>query len=34
MAWEVEFTDEFNRWWQSLSEDEQVNVKAMVLVLE
>lgn len=34
MAWEVEFTDEFNAWWEGLSEDEQVDVNAMVRVLE
>ena len=23
MMWEVEFTDEFEEWWNSLDEDEQ-----------
>ena len=34
MAWEVEFTDAFDRWWTSLSEDEQVEISAKVELLE
>jgi hypothetical protein len=34
MAWEVEVTDEFEAWWDSLSEDEQVSVSAVVELLE
>lgn len=34
MAWDVEFTDEFERWWNGLSEDEQVDVDAKVRLLE
>ena len=34
MVWDVEFTDEFERWWTSLSEDEQVEVSAKVELLE
>lgn len=34
MAWEVEFTDEFERWWNGLSEDEQVDIDAKVRLLE
>jgi hypothetical protein len=34
MAWEVEFTDEFEAWWSVLSEDEQVSVAASVTLLE
>lgn len=34
MAWEVEFTDEFGRWWEGLTEDEQVSVDASVRLLE
>jgi len=34
MAWEVEFTDEFEAWWNSLSEDEQVEISAKVELLE
>ena len=30
MAWEVEFTDEFQHWWDSLSEDEQDDVALSV----
>ena len=33
-GWEVEFTDEFERWWNSLSEDEQVEIAAKVELLE
>jgi hypothetical protein len=32
--WDVEFTDEFGRWWESLSEDEQESVAASVGLLE
>ena len=31
--WEVEFTDEFERWWESLSEDQQEAVTGRVLLL-
>jgi hypothetical protein len=34
MAWAVEFTDEFEHWWNGLSEDEQVDVAAKVGLLE
>jgi hypothetical protein len=34
MAWEVEFTDEFEVWWNSLSEGEQESVAATVGLLE
>ncbi|MGA8366985.1 MAG: type II toxin-antitoxin system RelE/ParE family toxin [Candidatus Acidiferrales bacterium] len=34
MAWAVEFTDEFEDWWNGLSEDEQVDVDAKVGLLE
>jgi len=34
MAWAVEFTDEFEGWWNGLSEDEQVDVDAKVRLLE
>ena len=33
MAWEVEFTDEFEQWWNSLSESEQGKVDARVRLL-
>jgi len=34
VAWEVEYTDEFETWWESLSEDEQVEISAKVELLE
>ena len=34
MAWDVEYTREFESWWKSLSEDEQVEVAAKVQLLE
>ncbi len=32
--WEVEYTDEFERWWNALAEDEQVSVDASVTLLQ
>jgi hypothetical protein len=34
MEWEVEFTTEFERWWNGLSEDEQDSVDAYVRLLQ
>lgn len=34
MSWEVEYTDEFEVWWNTLSEDEQVSIDASVQLLE
>jgi hypothetical protein len=34
VAWEVEYTDEFEGWWNGLSEDEQVEISAKVELLE
>ena len=34
MAWEVEFTDAFELWWNSLNEDQQEEIDAKVLLLE
>jgi hypothetical protein len=34
MAWEVEFTDEVEVWWNSLSEEEQIEISAKVELLE
>jgi hypothetical protein len=34
MACEVEYTDEFGGWWQGLSEAEQVDVAAIITLLE
>lgn len=33
MAWEVEFTDEFEQWWHTLTESEQGKVDARVSLL-
>ena len=34
MAWEVEYTDDFESWWNGLEEREQVKIAAAVRVLE
>lgn len=34
MTWEVEYTDEFESWWETLSENEQVDVASTVNLLE
>lgn len=34
MTWEAEFTEEFETWWASLTEDQQERVTAAVEVLE
>jgi hypothetical protein len=34
MAWAVEFTSQFEGWWNSLSEDEQVEISAKVELLQ
>jgi hypothetical protein len=34
MACEVEYTDEFNEWWESLDEAEQESVAVSVILLE
>ena len=34
MTWIVEYTDQFDEWWESLSEDEQDSIAATVGVLE
>lgn len=33
MNWEVEFTDEFGKWWDSLTEGEQESVRSSVKLL-
>ena len=33
MEWEVEFTDEFEVWWESLSEVVQESIRASVILL-
>lgn len=34
MSWEVEYTDEFEQWWETLNKEEQVSVAASVGLLE
>ncbi len=34
MEWPVEFTDEFEHWWDGLTEEEQVTINAKVLLLQ
>jgi hypothetical protein len=34
MAWEVEYTDEFEAWWNGLTEEEQIELNAKVRLLE
>lgn len=34
MAWTVEFTDEFEVWWNALEEDEQTSIDPAVELLE
>jgi hypothetical protein len=34
LAWSVEATDEFENWWQSLDDEAQVSVSAVVALLE
>ena len=34
MAWEVEYTDEFEAWWRSLDEDEQDDLAVSVKLLQ
>ena len=34
MEWDIEFTDEFERWWNDLSQDEQDSVDQMARLLQ
>jgi len=34
MEWQVEFTDDFGRWWEDLTAEEQESVEASVSLLE
>ncbi len=34
MEWQVEYTDEFGEWWDSLTDDERTSIDAHVRVLE
>ncbi|MCL5969803.1 MAG: hypothetical protein M1359_11385 [Betaproteobacteria bacterium] len=33
MTWDIEYTDEFGRWWNTLTEAEQVSLAASVQFL-
>jgi len=33
MAWEIEFTNEFEKWWQTLTEEAQIDVDSIVGLL-
>lgn len=34
MKWEVEYTDEFGKWWETLTDEEQESLAASVALLE
>ncbi|MFW1942695.1 type II toxin-antitoxin system RelE/ParE family toxin [Acinetobacter guillouiae] len=34
MSWEIEYTDEFEQWWETLSIEEQISIAASVELLE
>jgi hypothetical protein len=34
VAWDVEYTDEFEAWWTGLTDDEQADISASVELLE
>jgi len=34
MAWEIEYTDEFEVWWDGLNEEEQIDIDSVVGLLE
>lgn len=34
MNWDVEYTDQFEAWWHTLSEDEQISLDTSVRLLE
>jgi len=34
VEWEIEYTDDFENWWEKLDEDEQESIAACVLLLE
>lgn len=34
MPWDVEFTDEFETWWEGLAEEEQEKIRAAVKLLQ
>ena len=34
MVWQIEYTDEFEEWWDTLSDEEQTSVRASVELLD
>jgi hypothetical protein len=34
VSWEVEYTDEFEAWWNTLTDEEQVSIAAVIGLLE
>lgn len=34
MKWEIEYTDEFGQWWETLAKMEQASIDAVVALLE
>jgi hypothetical protein len=34
MAWDIEYTDEFETWWVGLDEEEQIDIDAVIGLLE
>ena len=34
MNWEIEYTDSFSKWWDTLTEEEKISVDASVRLLE
>lgn len=34
MAWDIEYTDEFERWWETLIEEAQIDVDVVVGLLQ
>ena len=34
MEWVIEFTDEFGKWWERLTQNEQEDVSAVIDLLE
>jgi hypothetical protein len=34
MTWEIEYTDEFEKWWDLLTEEEQISIATYITLLE
>ncbi|MDO8444852.1 MAG: type II toxin-antitoxin system RelE/ParE family toxin [Deltaproteobacteria bacterium] len=34
MAWDIEYADEFEKWWEGLTEEEQIDIDAVIGLLE